>query len=155
MSIDLLEPEAININRPYLQTPVDDLWSFYYVGQWAAAYSSKFLDPEKLSELLLRLRNNLAGSLYQRGHATGTVTDSEVQLLASDYGTFLVESQSLLAPWYSKLKRLSANWTNKMRSFTPAPEDRYKEYYPLFKEYTRKGVVEYLRLLVEEYDRLE
>jgi hypothetical protein len=148
MSTDLLN--ALIDEEPYLQTPIDDLWSFYYVGQWAATYNNESLDTKKI----LRLRKNLVGTLNDREAATIKVT-SRRGLKASDYGTFLANSQSVLAPWYSQLEELSIAWEKDTGDLKPETEDRYEVYYTLFKEYTKRGVLEYLRLLVKEYSSLE
>jgi hypothetical protein len=148
MSRDLLN--ALLEDEPYLQTPVDDLWSFYYVGQWAATYNTMSLDTKKL----LRLREDLTGNLKDRGDATTTVTDPR-GLQASDYGTFLANSHSVLVAWHSRLNDLSLAWYKDTVNLQPAPEDRYNAYYPLFKDYTQRGVLEYLRLLVKEFGSLQ
>jgi hypothetical protein len=143
MSTDLLT--ALNRKEPYLQSPVDDLWSFFYVGQWAAANND---DPKKPPKYLPELRNNLISSLNDRTAATTIVTGRR-KLKASDYGAFLANSRSVLAPWHSQLEELSIAWENDTCDFPPEIEGRYERYYPLFKKYTRKAVLEYLRLVGE------
>ena len=73
MSDDLLEAAKLDI--PYLQSPVDDLWSFYYVAQWAAVFNNvDFPGNTPLPVKLLHLRQLLAGTPVERDSGTRKVT---------------------------------------------------------------------------------
>jgi hypothetical protein len=143
MSRDL--HKAQTQNQSYLQSPVDDLWSFFYVGQWAAAFNNESLDPSGLPDLLV-LRNKLAGSVDTRKSATTDVAE-QWELQPSVYGPFFAKSHALLRVWRTKLVELS-NW-----------ERRYLEtgnshHWQHFKDSAKRSVMDYLHLLQANYDSL-
>ncbi|KAJ3930271.1 MAG: hypothetical protein NXY57DRAFT_921799, partial [Lentinula lateritia] len=70
---------SLRLPRAYVQSTVDDLASFYYVGQWAAVFN-----PSHQSDLLEELRNDIAGSLASRELNPKLFSDRQ------DYGLFLL-----------------------------------------------------------------
>jgi hypothetical protein len=143
---------AYKHNRSYFHSPVDDLWSFYYVTQWAAAFNNSSLDPEGLPGPLLDLRDDLARSDDSRENATTSITSRD-GLRSSAYGTFLTNSQLLLAAWRPKLNKLQDDleWYRENLGTGADSEDKLHQY---FKDITKRGVMDYLRLLKDRYPSL-
>jgi hypothetical protein len=54
MSDGLLD--AIRLDEQYLQSPIDDLWSFYYVVQWAAVFNDVQFASSMPPAMLLDLK---------------------------------------------------------------------------------------------------
>ena len=54
------------MDEDYLRSPIDDLWTFYYAAQWAAAYNSnEFPKGDDIPPQLKELQNELWGSLLK------------------------------------------------------------------------------------------
>ena len=148
MSRQLLD--AAILNEPYLQSPIDDLLSFFYVAQWAAANNNKdFPDSTAVPDKLELLRNRLGGSLAERELGTSTMTrnDPDPEL----YGRFLADCQPILQDWDQQLMALVKDWGRRMKTVTPDVGDQYKTYYPLFREFTDRGVLELLQLVQSHF----
>ena len=148
MSIGLLEAYP---GDDYLQSPVDDLWSFYYVAQWAAAYNG-FQQGGDILRGLRRFRDDIRGSLKDREFATLNVIDSKIKR-ASEYGTFLSECGSLLKKWRGKLVELELGWVKAFDNLKRAQVEGhlYAMYYPHFRKLTDKGVLDLLELIAEHF----
>jgi hypothetical protein len=140
---------AARLQKPYLQSPVDDLWSFYYVAQWAAVFNNmNFPDPTLVPADLADLRRLIAGSQDQR--STGLVRMvTGPDLDPTEFGQFLADSSSLLRDWQVKLTRLTTEWNSaKVDRLTDG--SLFHSRYPYFRDFTNRGVLELLQL-VQEY----
>jgi hypothetical protein len=147
MSDGLLE--AARLDKRYLQSPLDDLWSFYYVAQWAAVFNStKFPDSIHVPAELAELRRLMAGSQYKRALGTRTVTDPGLD--GTEYGPFLADSCSFLREWESKLRQLAAEWkAAKVGSLSDG--NLYDACYSYFREYTNRGLLELVQLVQRHF----
>ena len=144
MSNSLLDAAALD--KRYLQSPVDDLLSFYYVTQWAAANNNRdFPDSATVSDELKLLRKRLASSFSDRELATSTMTKRPLD--PELYGTFAAECQPILQEWDNHLMILMGDWECKLKTIDPDVADQYAVYYPLFREFTDRGAFELLRLV--------
>jgi len=148
MSRPLLE--AATLNRAYLQSPVDDLLSFYYVAQWAAVNNNTYFrgSPPVPDELGL-LRDRLGGSLAEGELGTSTITAGRVR--PTSYGRFLADCQPILREWHEKLRELVDDWAAAIESVAPDVADQYKTYHPLFCEFTDRGVLEVLEVVQRHF----
>ena len=140
MSFELLQ--AMRFGEPYLQSPVDDLWSFYYVAQWAAVFNNANL-VTPIPERLKQLRTHLAGSLQERTTATNIITDN--RLKPASYGQFLANSCSFLSQWAAKLKILTRDWQESQ------DDGGDHKLYESFCDYTNRGVLELVQLVQKEF----
>jgi hypothetical protein len=144
MSPELLD--AAILDKPYLQSPVDDLVSFYYVAQWAAANNTRdFPDSAAVPDELELLRKRLGSSPAEREFGTSTITTRIIR--PNLYGSFLVDCQPILQQWHEKLQKLVNDLAAAMESVAPDVADQYKTYHPLFCEFTDRGVLELLELV--------
>ncbi|KAJ8455578.1 hypothetical protein ONZ45_g18901 [Pleurotus djamor] len=140
MSQSLLD--SIEFYELYLQSPVDDLCSFYYVGQWAALFNHGAEDQNQtLSPRFLDLRNSVDGSAAARTHATMKV------------GKIPTGSLGQYPPFLPTL--LVQNW---IEATAPGQDlvggEAHKFYMPLFFQFAYRGVKEYLEILKEGRDEL-
>jgi hypothetical protein len=143
---------AARLGNHYLQSPVDDLWSFYYVAQWAAVFNNtNFPDSTLPTDDLKDLRDLISGSQYERCSGTRTITDPGLD--PTEYGQFLVECSSILREWDSKLRQLTASWkAAKVNGLTDG--DLYNARYPHFRNFTNRGVLELLQLVQQHFGAL-
>jgi hypothetical protein len=141
---------AAIVNKPYLQSPVDDLNSFYYVAQWAAANNNTdFPDSTTpIPDELRFLRKCLAGSLADRELGTSTITSEPLD--SASYGTFLPHCQLMLQEWHQTLVVLTKDW-HVAKSVTPETAHQYDTYYPRFREFTNRGVLELVELVQKHF----
>ena len=148
MSIGLLRAYP---DDDYLQSPVDDLWSFYYVAQWAAAYNG-FQQDDDIPHGLKIFREKIRGSLHERDSATLHVLHSRIED-SSEYGTFLSECSTILRKWSIKLTELQLEWRKTLGNLrqTQVEGNLYGVYYPHFRELTDKGVLDLLELIAEHF----
>jgi hypothetical protein len=143
MSRHLLTAAALD--KPYLQSPVDDLVSFYFVAQWAVVNNNRdFPDPAVVSDELQLLRKLLAGSLSERELATTMIRES---LDSEVYGTFAAECQPILQEWDRRLMMLTQDWRRTLKTIGPHIADQHRVYYPLFRKFTDRGVLELLQIV--------
>jgi hypothetical protein len=149
MSRQLLN--AAILDKPYLQSPVDDLLSFYYVSQWAAVNNTKDfaepIAPTAVPDELKLLRQRLGSS--EREDATSTITQDFLD--EKSYGAFLVACQPILQEWYEQLKKLMVAWQVRTKNLDPDVAQQYATYYPLFREFTDRGVLELLQLVQSHF----
>jgi hypothetical protein len=146
MSDDLLEAAKLDI--PYMQSPVDDLWSFYYVAQWAAVFNNvNFSTGTPVPTKLANLRRLIAGS--QADRALGTRTITRPPLDQAEYGQFLADCCPILREWESTLDRLTTDWKVAKVDWTNG--NLYEACYPYFWDYTNRGVLEMLQLVQKHF----
>lgn len=146
MSDDMLE--AAKLDMPYLQSPVDDLWSFYYVAQWAAVFNNtNFPGDTPVPIKLAELRRLIAGSQADRALGTRKVTRPALDQI--EYGQFLADSYCILREWEFKLNQLTADWST--TKFDHLTADLYDKCYPCFRNFTDRGVLELIQLAQQHF----
>ena len=143
MSDDLLEAAKLDI--PYLQSLVD-LWSFYYVAQWAAVFNNvDFPGNTPLPVKLAELRRQISGSHADRALGTLKITGPVMDQI--EYGQFLADCYSILSQWRSKLNQLTADW-RAARVDAIIDGDARCLY---FREYTNRGILELVQLVQQKF----
>ena len=142
MSDDLLEAAKLDI--PYLQSLVD-LWSFYYVAQWAAVFNDVDFPGNTLTVKLLHLRQLLARSQNDRGFGTLKITGPVVDQI--EYGHFLADCYSILSQWRSKLNQLTTDW--KAARVVAIIDGDARSLY--FRNYTNRGILELMQLVQQKF----
>jgi hypothetical protein len=137
--------KAARLHKPYLQSPVDDLWSFYYVAQWAAVFNkTNFPENTSVPDELTDLRCLIAGSESDRALGTSTVTGPVLD--ATECGQFLVDCSFPLREWETRLSELTTVWKlSKVDSLADCTA-----LYQYFRTFTNRGVLELVQL-VQKY----
>jgi hypothetical protein len=146
MSDGLLD--AIRLNEQYLQSPIDDLWSFYYVVQQAAVFNNVQFASSTPPARLLDLRRLIGGSQMERAH--GKLTIISASLRESECGRFLMECLPILREWDSRLQQLTGDWKD-IEMDGLASGDSYEAYYPHFRDFTMRGVLELTGLVQQHF----
>ena len=153
MSNKLVNNQRTRPRKPYLHSPVDDLESFYYTAQWAAAFNDgasggRFNGPE-----IQEFRKMIAGG--ERAQATDEVTSLSPRSAGAQYGPFFALSLPLLASWWSKFVALRRHWTDVLDDASLGDgEDREKYLRLNFYIFGYRGVAEYLELVHEHCESL-
>ena len=102
---------ALGIRAPYLHSLVDDLESFYYTAQWAAAFNDGASGRKYDGGRIKRFRSMIASN--ERDAATLMVERELAHVTvreAAEYGAFFTSSLTLLSPWVKKLSNLRIGW---------------------------------------------
>lgn len=101
-------------NEHYLQSPMDDFFSFYFVTQWAAVFNNhEFNKPQRnLPKDLREFREKL----FTDGDIRDSVTSSiqNINLTPVKYGQFLSKCGPFLSEWYGNLHRANNRWTPRL-----------------------------------------
>ena len=149
MSDELLR--AMERGAGYLQSPVDDLFSFYFTMQWAAAFNNeKFPKAEVIPFDLGCLRQSLSGNKDSRSSATIEIT-RPAKFQKDRYGQFLVSCKSFLRSWYLSLQALEAEFQECHSQLQESNlESESDAYTALFSIFALKGVTQ-LAELVHSY----
>lgn len=138
--------------RQYIHSPIDDLFSFFYVGQWAAVHNDEY--PTN-SQNVHSLRRQLDGTLQSRESATSDIAS----LTRSDiYTPFIAQSAPILREWKSSLEELKRVWAMvelQAREEKLTGTEASDFFVPQFHKFSLRGVVLYLRLLAKIQDKLE
>ena len=149
MSDELLR--AMELEVGYLQSPVDDLFSFYFTMQWAAAFNNtKFSNAETIPLDLDWIRQGLSGSCAERSLATHKIIDP-AKLKEDRYGQFLVGCHPFLRSWYSSLLGLNDEFQECHSQLQESNlESENDAYTALFLRFAVQGVAQ-LAQLVHSY----
>jgi hypothetical protein len=148
---------ALRIRAPYLHSPVDDLESFYYTAQWAAAFNDGASGRKYDGGGIKRFRSMIASD--EREGATLMVERELTHTTnreAAEYGAFFTSSLALLSPWVKKLSSLRIDWRAVMYQVQDLDDkDREKHLHPSFLIYGYRGVKEYFELVHEHRASLQ
>lgn len=142
MSVALLE--ANQYGTQYLQSPIDDLWSFYYVAQWAAVFNNTYFpDSTPIPPGLARLRHLLSSYLDNRNSVTFTIMSHDKD--DNQYGQMLKDCSGILREWHNELQNLAAAWKVKVK------EAKIEALHVIFRDITDKALLDLVRLVDKHY----
>ncbi|KAF9649200.1 hypothetical protein BDM02DRAFT_3142988 [Thelephora ganbajun] len=157
MSADLLD--TLWSSDPDLHSPIDDLESFYYTAQWAAAFNDGTSGGKYDGNQIERFRKMIAGSANERyrarGMVRGVLRPTSVTVV-EEYGPFFARSLVILGPWNTGFDTLGADWRDVMDQ-ARALDDREKEKHLArnFLIFAYRGVKEYFQLLHQHRTSLQ
>ncbi|KAJ3871723.1 hypothetical protein F5051DRAFT_184528 [Lentinula edodes] len=150
---------SLRLPRAYVQSTVDDLASFYYVGQWAAVFN-----PSHQSNLLEELRNDIAGSVTSRESASSRTTNLNPKLFSDrqDYGLFLLCCKPTLAAWKNSITSLDDWFQEAMQELIARSDGKIDPdtHRSLFLSFAYHGVADFAQILerngasLASYDKL-
>jgi len=150
--------DTLRSSSSYLHSPVDDLESFYYTAQWAAAFNDGAMGGKRDGASIREFREKISGD----GRLTAT---HALMLKGPDfwrqeqqqqrYGAFFANSTVILRPWFGKLITLAIDWQSVLIQARKL-EGTEKEYLAdSFLVFGYRGVAEYLQLIHEHRELLE
>ena len=148
MSDDILT--AGKYGDDYLQSPVDDLFSYYYTMQWAAVFHDQEFAATDVPRKLKMLREHLLGVQNDRLFATTKIT-SVSSLRPREYGSVVAQCHPVLRAWNLELQVLGDDW-NECQYKLEGQETKAEIYIPLFLTFAVRGVAT-LAELVHKYTK--
>ena len=153
MSSGLLR--SIRLSEPYIHSPVDDLESFYYTMQWAAAHNEASGTGRRETDDLEILRARLSGSGDNRFQATLLVhrinPNNEEDVRA--FGAFLAKLQPVFKEWYPSILALMKSWRTVKDGVDGTDVSQYYIRHALIFAY--RGVADYLKIVHKHRKSLE
>ncbi len=78
---------ALDHHKPFLQSPVDDLYSFYWVALWAALYNVH-LNIDSFTATEKSILKNLSGNTFERLGVSGQIGLTRIRVRASDVQSY-------------------------------------------------------------------
>jgi len=142
MSVNLIDATVLKI--PYLHSPIDDLWSFFFVAVWAAVWHAV---EGPVSPKFAMLRKGIAGSADDRESAVSKTIAAFDDMEAEDYGPFLPLCQQFFVGWNMKLRELAAGWKKHLKA-NSRDHDALKKQFLVHYE---RGLADYLELLQKHF----
>jgi hypothetical protein len=147
MSDDLLN--AIRKDKARLQSPIDDLFSFYYVTQWAAVFNNREftgnLRGQEVPFELSSLRSSLSEGVGKRSNVV--MAFHRLRMQAKDYGEFLAQLKPFMAEWDNSLIAINSVWAENFESYASEPRKNPSEtYLALYKEVQNQLVINTLKI---------
>ena len=125
-------------------SPVDDLFSFYFTMQWAAAFNNQEFTVKAIPLDLDWVRKDLS---RRRILATHEIIHS-AKLKGDRYGHFLVSCQPFLRSWHSSLLDLEAEFQECHSQLQESKlESEGDAYTALFSVFAVKGVAQLAELV--------
>ena len=153
MSLGLLN--TLRVKQSYLHSPVDDLQSFYFTAQWAAAFNDGASGKKHDGAEIKWFREMIVGE--KRSEATYSVRDYLRPGTAdiAGYGLFFVHSLAVLSPWLAKLGAMVRDWNHVMIRAKGLGEGMEKYLAQNFLISGYRGVGEYFELVHEHRESLQ
>jgi len=147
MSQDLLN--TLWDSDPHFHSPVDDLQSFYYTAQWAAAFNDGASGGKYDSNKIRKFREMISGG--RRLAATDVILSRTYDFwkeVGQAYGPFFTHSTAILHPWLQRLNTLKAEWSPTTVRAEKLDDAKRKDYLVYnFLVYGYRGVGEYFELI--------
>jgi len=139
----------------YLHSPVDDLVSFCYTAQWAAAFNDGASGGKHDGIKIQEFREMIVGD--KRVYAVSLVRHKLPHPRSkAEYGPFFARYLDFLSPWWTKLTALVSDWIFE-RCEVGVLEDKDKEERLRldFLIFGYRGVGEYFELVHEHRESLQ
>ena len=149
---------TLDIPKDHLHSPIDDLDSFFFTMQWAAAFNDGASGKRHDTREIQHFRDMISGR--DRAKATIMVRDTldpDRRSTLEEYGSFFTCSLSVLAPWIQKLVDLRRAWRRSIMNKVEDLDDEEKEKFlrSSFLVWGYRGVAEYLELVYENRASLQ
>ncbi|RPD56214.1 hypothetical protein L226DRAFT_615737 [Lentinus tigrinus ALCF2SS1-7] len=144
---------AMEVNAPYLQSPVDDLFSFWHTVLWATLFhpdALKGVDKPALAAQVTGWRQDVAGTRQERNSAVREFTTEDVNDPSSAHSVLLRVMASLLIAWDASLVQLRTQF---LLAFEGCTERRQKLL--VFYRFAYEGVADYAELLYADREALQ
>ncbi|RPD56209.1 hypothetical protein L226DRAFT_615734 [Lentinus tigrinus ALCF2SS1-7] len=141
---------AMEKKRPYVQSPVDDLFSFWYTVLWATLFNPdalKDVDDRTLVEVN-DWRKDIAGTMAERESAVRYLTIEDFS--SSAHSVLLKAMVPLLVKWDTSLAQLRTQF---LRAFNACEEPCQKLL--VFHRFAYEGVADYAELLYADREALQ
>ncbi|KAK7033675.1 hypothetical protein VNI00_012675 [Paramarasmius palmivorus] len=130
---------------PHLQSPVDDLHSFFWVVMWAVMFNANLKNVVR-SKQEKHWQERLAGRACNR---MAVPADMASHRHRSDHSPIFKQMVGVLLEWYRTIEKLASDWLEEVLAREP-DEDPDNGWYPThFHLYAYRGAAELLELMLK------
>ncbi|KAK6971299.1 hypothetical protein R3P38DRAFT_3242763 [Favolaschia claudopus] len=142
---------ALDASQPYLQSPLDDLWAFFYTTVWATLFHaqrpSMDLLPLSSQELAWRLHVRSRSADEREGAIRAII---KVQDFQRQFPPILRTMAPVLKDWHSALDQMDDVWTARQYQASTTGGVGL----PDFNHLAYSGVLEFIGIITKHRDRL-
>ena len=133
--------ESIQLGTPYLQSPVDDFFSFFFTAQWAAIFNDVKLEAGGEVPVTLASWRTKVGEGKDPRDGVSMKIMKPKDLKKQYHGSFMCEVQPFLRHWRTKLGFLNRDWDRAAEEIEQSQsfEETCRR---LFCEYTDRAVID-------------
>ncbi|KAJ3515937.1 hypothetical protein NLJ89_g1435 [Agrocybe chaxingu] len=145
--------ESIELSSKYLQSPVDDLFSVYWVALWAILNNTH---TSGRSDAEVRWRTKIAKGCLHRADASVKICGL-VELEDTSYSPIVQQWSPVLDSWFQSLDRLDQDWRRRKARLSRRlkPDNSPGDFYlPLFHYFALRGVADFLEMIKSHYTEL-
>ncbi|KAJ7666541.1 hypothetical protein B0H17DRAFT_1336278 [Mycena rosella] len=140
---------ANNNDTPYIQSPLDDIESFFWLALWAVLFD---IHNKDRSSTEIRWRRRLHTGDYLA--KSGLLNEMEMGLEDNEHSVIFRELFPLLEEWWPAQLALRKEWRAVTRQVPPSPSERAPFYLHHFHLYAMRGVRDVLALVERHQKRL-
>lgn len=140
---------AFDTPARYLQSPLDDLESFYWVALWAAL-RNKSVDMEKLTSDEIRWRKAICGNTQERLSLTVEIGANRDAEDLQKFNPVLRDTWPMFKTWWTKLQQRRSKWSTLQKVEVQATSKIVQ-----FDFYAIVGVHDFLDILIEQRARMK
>lgn len=135
-------------NFPYIQSPVDDLWSTFYVALWAVLNNThtEYSDIERTWQV------NLASGSALRALAVSELLDWS--LVLQDISPILQQSTGILSDLHGKLVGIQRVWITRMKTYREA-QGNADERRRIWRKLTLEGFHDFIQVFSTHWEALK
>jgi hypothetical protein len=142
--------EAAEESESYVQSPIDDMSSFYWTAVWAILYNQKCRGE---TDEEIGWREEIRGKSASRGEAASEM-QSELTEYTTTYSPMLRRMVPVLNDWWDKLDRMRDDWdrlweVQKMKNSEPDIKS------VLFHRFAYQGVYELVKVISSRKEYLQ
>lgn len=136
--------KAFEESEPYLQSPIDDIESFYWVALWASVRNQTTVDPNTTTADEKRWQLGLRGNLTERTGVSHDMGKPETD--PSSYNPVLKTMWNILGLWKDSLFKLTSEWREAVKdnSITTLHLDVF----------AYRGVLTFMEAIDKNYDEI-
>ncbi|KAH8087188.1 hypothetical protein BXZ70DRAFT_1011659 [Cristinia sonorae] len=143
--------DAIRDQSDYLQTPVDDIASLYWVGQWSVLFNEHSQGDSTKEK---SMRSDAISYRAKVPQDIQSLNDRQTQLLSTS--TICQDWVPILSDWYQSVAKLESIWARTYDSLVMSRHGRNEDILrPLFNRFALRGVAEMLEVMTSHRPRLE
>jgi len=133
---------------PYLQSPVDDMESFFWVALWAAL-RNKNVDLANLTPEEKRWRKGMRGSTLERSGVAGEIGERQFAISRNKFNPILASMWDMLGQWRKGLAEVRADWEEYGMEFNAKASPDNLLHLLHFDVFAYKGVLAFLMALAK------
>lgn len=141
---------AIRKGTTYLQSPLDDLYSFFWTAVWATLFNPK--GARSTDEILWR--EDMRGT-YSVRDAIATEMRDKAIVASAEHSRIVTDMLPIFGDWWIALDAMRVEWL-KFAVHAPTAENESSRFYlPQFNTFAHRGVVKFAQIVHKHQHHLQ